>query len=119
MVTSKEILSILTGTELGGRADDAYKASFADPKSIYGTSWINAAGIKCNSRISFVVVQLDIGSNLFAKSAYSEVLVSGDVTEVTVEQIVISAEAAQLFGLEMLPGADERERQKSTRRKAA
>jgi len=75
MVTGEQLLSILAGTELSGNLSQAYEASYAVGNAIYGVSRGNNA-----SGISFGVVQLDIGNNSFAQSAYREVLVLGAVS---------------------------------------
>jgi len=68
-VSADDLLNILAGTELSGRIDLAYVASLAVPNSLLGASrGGNGSGF------SFGIVQLDIGNNTFAQSAYVDLL---------------------------------------------
>ncbi|WP_428524914.1 hypothetical protein [Roseibium sp.] len=68
-LSSEEIFQILLGTEHAGSSATVYRVSFAVPNSLLGQSQGGN-----NSGFSFGIVQLDAGSNSFAKSALTSIL---------------------------------------------
>jgi hypothetical protein len=85
-ITANQALSILAGTELSGKINLQYKVSYAVPNSIMYTSRNgNSSGL------SFGVVQLDIGANAYAQSAYVSILNlalnSGKIDNQTYDQL--------------------------------
>ena len=79
-VTSKGLINILLGSELGGNKALQYKVSYAVPNKLLGTSLGgNSSGF------SFGVVQLDIANNSSAAKAYKEIL-DGALAAKTINQ---------------------------------
>ena len=75
-VVSDDIRKILLSTELGGREIETYRINLAVGNSDLGTSYN-----KNYSGFTFGVVQLDIGSNEFAKQAYEKIILHSYLIE--------------------------------------
>ena len=85
-IDAQDLRNILLGTEHGGNEATIYKVSYAVPNKYIGKS---VSGY--NSAFSFGIVQLDIGSNGYAKSAYAEILntakARGDITQAQLNRL--------------------------------